>query len=200
MKCPECLEWLYDFQAGKLEEKTRNLLQEHLSRCAKCQRELKDLKATLGILSQEKQIKPGEEFWVNFLPEVRKKLEKREKKRFAFDFKPRFLFASLSLALILIVATVLIWKQKPTPLTEFSGTDEEVLAYSPTSHSYELAEILTDSTAQEKLDNLLSDEEKSNLLSAEDKFYQNKSADELLQDLDYEQLKIVEEKLKTMKI
>lgn len=53
-------------------------LEEHLKECEQCASEFSGMKATLSVMDRREKKEPSEEFWVNYLPNLEKRLEQEE--------------------------------------------------------------------------------------------------------------------------
>ncbi|TKJ40099.1 hypothetical protein CEE37_10205 [candidate division LCP-89 bacterium B3_LCP] len=78
-------------------------LQAHLNECERCSEELRTLELLSDNLASQKEEDPGELFWVNFVPNLRKRLEYTQitKRSKDFTWAP-----ALGLALLLVAVLI----------------------------------------------------------------------------------------------
>ncbi|MDY6973177.1 MAG: hypothetical protein SV775_12725 [Thermodesulfobacteriota bacterium] len=78
MKCRKVKSLLLDFFEGELKEDTKKMLANHLVACTRCSDELKTIEKTLEALKSSGLKDPGEDFWDEFLLNVKKELSSQK--------------------------------------------------------------------------------------------------------------------------
>ncbi len=103
---------MVEYIDGILPPEEAQPVQAHLAGCPACRKEEEVL---LAVLSEARAPlpEPGELFWINFLPEVRAKIALRPEPWFATLFKPAVGWGSLSLATLMLLAGILVWRMAP---------------------------------------------------------------------------------------
>jgi hypothetical protein len=103
---------LIEYIDGILLPEEAQPVQAHLAGCPACRKEEDVL---LAVLSEARAPlpEPGELFWINFLPGVRAKIALRPEPWFATLFKPAVGWGSLSLATLMVLAGILVWRMAP---------------------------------------------------------------------------------------
>lgn len=102
MKCKKIKKRLVDYIEDELRDSEKKVIDEHLKICNKCSMELNSLRETISLTKKAIVPRISERFWVNFLPNVREKIEKKEQKKPLFSFKVVPAFA-ISLSILFII-------------------------------------------------------------------------------------------------
>jgi hypothetical protein len=129
MKCRDCQKLLTEYVDGALSEREVQAVRAHLAGCPNCQTEEK---AVARILSEARGPlpEPGDLFWINFLPRVRERIFSRPEPWYGFLFKPSVGWGSLSLATLLLLAGIMVWRMAPVWYTiEPSVSPGDYLGY-----------------------------------------------------------------------
>ena len=203
MKCRDCRDKLIEYIDGILPPEEAQPVQAHLAGCSACRKEEDVL---LAVLSEARAPlpEPSELFWINFLPEVRGKIALRPEPWFATLFKPAVGWGSLSLATLMVLAGILVWRMAPIRegASPYSKATADYLSYETgyplDEHLAQAVETSTDETeARHKVFEKLSPQGEQGQGSqvqqgdAED-------LDNLLEGLTPEQKKALDQKIKEL--
>lgn len=205
MRCKEVSQVLIDYHESSLDADQRRWVEQHLSECVKCGDRLKEVEQLYQLLAKERVPSPGESFWTGFLPEVRARIERKKKRRGLLIPKPRLAFGILTILAVTIVSIFMFTLDKRNLVDRQSEQMAEIAISSPefSSTTEELAEILS-AEAEVSLDVLLSNGEGEELDFIEgileESYLSQVSLNSMLGDLDLEELKKVEEKIKALQI
>ncbi len=205
MRCKEVSQVLIDYHESSLDADQRRWVEQHLSECVKCGDRLKEVEQLYQLLARERVPSPGESFWSGFLPEVRARIERKKIRRGLLIPKPRLAFGILTILAVTIVSIFMFTLDKRNLVDRQSEQMAEIAISSPefSSTTEELAEILS-AEAEVSLDVLLSNGEGEELDFIEgileESYLSQVSLNSMLGDLDLEELKKVEEKIKALQI
>jgi len=142
---------LIEYTDGILPPEEAQPVQAHLAGCPACRKEEDVL---LVVLSEARAPlpEPDELFWINFLPEVRGKIALRPEPWFATLFKPAVGWGSLSLATLMLLAGILVWRMAPIRegAPSYSKATADYLSYETgyplDEHLAQVVETSTDKT------------------------------------------------------
>ena len=168
MKCKHVQQYLLDYSEELLDQKTRFLVDEHLSKCAECTKELQEIEQTIHLLQSLPVQEPPETFWPDFTSNVMREVRKLDavpvEKR-SFFFFPKVRIAMAVAVLILVISGLALYFsgafQKlwhPAELTaQRSGVQhvEERVASQDSESEKELNEILDKFASDELMDDIL---------------------------------------------
>lgn len=151
MKCRDCRDKLIEYIDGILPPEEAQPVQAHLAGCPACRKEEDVL---LAVLSEARAPlpEPNELFWINFLPGVRGKIALRPEPWFATLFKPAVGWGSLSLATLMLLAGILVWRMAPirNGAPSYSKATADYLSYETgyplDEHLAQAVETSTDKT------------------------------------------------------
>lgn len=112
MKCRKVKKRLVDYIEDELKALEKKAIDDHLEACHKCSAELNGLRETIGLTKRVKVPLLSERFWINFLPNVREKIEEREQRKQLFSFKlvPAFV---VSLSILFIISIFYFRNREP---------------------------------------------------------------------------------------
>jgi predicted anti-sigma-YlaC factor YlaD len=207
MKCKKIHILLSDYLEDSLDPSERKWVEQHLEECDGCRLELKKMKQLYGLLDQD-QVPPMEEnYWTNFLPQVRVRIEERKKPKFSLVPKTRLALGLLSVLLVAIIGYNLLHAPQKNPALVDLNQNTEITVTDPmlSSAADQLADALSaESTQSTAAGVILSEEEKQNLdltvtLLAEN-YLNQKEISSILEDLNSEELKQLEENINKLKL
>ena len=205
MRCKEVSQVLIDYHESSLDADQRRWVKQHLSECEKCRDQLKEIEQLYQLLARERVPSPGESFWTGFLPEVRARIERKKKRRGLLIPKPRLAFGILTILAVAIVSIFMFTLDKRNLVDRQSEQMAEIAISSPefSSTTEELAEILS-AEAEVSLDVLLSNGEGEELDFIEgileESYLSQVSLNSILSELDLEELKKLEERIKALQV
>ena len=90
MRCEEFDELIYFFWDGRIDERKKAELEEHLSICNRCKEKLVLLESIEGKAKQAKIKEPSQEYWDTFSNRVRERIIARTEESFSFKLKKIF--------------------------------------------------------------------------------------------------------------
>ncbi|MGB2768328.1 MAG: zf-HC2 domain-containing protein [Candidatus Zixiibacteriota bacterium] len=205
MRCKEVSQVLIDYHESSLGSEERGAVEKHLRECDRCRKELGEIEELYQLLAKESVPSPQESFWTNFIPEVRARIESKKKTRGLFFPRPRLVLGVLTVLTVAIVSVFMFTLDKRNLVERPSEQMAEIAISSPefSSTTEELAEILS-AEAEVSLDVLLSNGEGEELDFIEgileESYLSELSLNSMLGDLDLEELKKVEEKIKALQV
>ncbi|MFH1825007.1 MAG: zf-HC2 domain-containing protein [Candidatus Firestonebacteria bacterium] len=100
IKCADVKNNILDYINNEIDKVEREDISEHLKGCKDCRTKLLEYEEILKLSKSIKLKKPDEKFWINFLPNVRSRLEK--KKNILNIFKPVIAFSCALIFLLII--------------------------------------------------------------------------------------------------
>jgi len=104
MECKETHFLLNDYLEGSLSSDDKTRVEQHLSGCESCRRDLKEIKLISDMLTQDRVPEMEEQFWINFLPQVRSRIEKQRKPTRTLVPRTRLVLGFLSILLVAIIS------------------------------------------------------------------------------------------------
>ncbi len=93
---------LADYLKKLLSAEEERELVRHLTDCAECQQELREMEATLEVLSEEKELELPQTFWNEMSGKIKTGIEKEKVKRPIF--KPAWVLAPIAAMMALFLA------------------------------------------------------------------------------------------------
>jgi hypothetical protein len=78
MNCPDLIIKLPDYHLGRLSNDENKIIDEHLSNCKSCKALAAQIQDTLKYIHDEKQWEPDSSYWNNLLPQIHKRIQKKE--------------------------------------------------------------------------------------------------------------------------
>lgn len=129
--CRTILELLPQYHVGALRGRRLRAVEEHLSTCTECQRELEALSATAELLDATEPLRPSRDLW----PAVAAALRSRETRpawfRSLVPVTPRAAVAASLLVVVIVAAVVLLpVRQSHEPAAILPrGVDDEALLF-----------------------------------------------------------------------
>ncbi len=207
MKCKEIHFLLNDYFEGSLPDEDITGVRQHLSECESCRLKLKEIELIHNVLTQDSIPQPEENFWVNFLPELRSRIEEKRKPRKILVPQTRLALGFLSILLVAIISFQLFRTDQRKLAEMKSNQNVEIAVADPnlSSSADQLADALSAESTQTSTGGvILSEEEKRNLdltgtLLAED-YLSQKEIGSILDELSSEELKKLEENINQLKL
>lgn len=207
MKCKEIDRFLIEYHEDALSPDKKKQVEEHLAGCEGCRLRLEEIQHAYKMLAKDETPQPDENFWVNFLPQVRSRIEAKEKPRTIFQPKVKWAVGLASMLLAVIVGSLLFTKDNQTLVQqEVEQPLETTLALSnPYTYADQLAEVLTSQVTETiPVEMLLSNGGANQLeLAADvlDEEYLNQSdINSILRQLSLDELKQLEDNVKTLSV
>lgn len=106
MNCERARQFLDAFAAGELDVSQRQNVEEHVERCAACQKELAAMRRTISFLMEFHELDPP----ADFVPQLRERIESRRRRPILERFLPRPAFArALAAVSCVMLAGLGIW-------------------------------------------------------------------------------------------
>jgi hypothetical protein len=204
-RCKDISPLLIEYQENSLGPEERGAVEKHLRECDRCRKELGEIEELYQLLTKESVPSPQESFWTNFIPEVRARIESKKKTRGLFFPRPRLVLGVLTVLTVAIVSIFMFTLDKRNLVDRQSEQMAEFAISLPelSSTSDELAEILS-AEAEVSLDVLISNGEGEQLDLVEgileEDYLSELSLNSVLSELDLEELKKVEEKIRALQI
>ena len=206
-KCKDIHRLLIEHHDDSLHPILRKKVEEHLADCEECRRSLEEIERVYGLLAKESVPVPQENFWVNFLPQVRSRIEGGEKPRGVLFPRIRWSVGMVSMLLLVIIVSLLFTSDRPTLVErETEPMEDLALAFSdPYDYTDQLAEmILSQEDASLPVEVLLSDDGVKDLELAqevlEEEYVYEMDLNSILSELSLEELRQLEEEIRTLDI
>lgn len=183
-ECTEFQQQLADYIEKRLSPDQEREIIEHLKDCPSCQHELKESEVAWAVLQKEQDRELSPAFWANFAAEIRERIEKKKSRGLAF--KPAWVLAPAAAALVIFAAISLFEIDKQF-LSQKASQPEGSLVWLETQPNQNLfAQEL-----EQSLDNLTQE--------AQEIYWEDEDLTTLLAELNEEQFKILEEKVRNLK-
>jgi anti-sigma factor RsiW len=207
MKCKDFEELLVQYLEDSLDPKERKKVEQHLGECEACRINLQEMESTLHLLAEEQLPQPEEDFWINFLPQVRSKIDAEEKPSFTLFPKPRLVSGVVSVMVIVLLGLFLFnvsQKRVGDPLTE-SSTESILSEVEYSSSAEQLAEVLSSEEDESlEVEVFLSSSEEEELALTEsileDDYLSGQSLNSILGELSVQELKQIEKSVKALQV
>lgn len=206
MSCTKITSLLVDYYQDSLGPDEKKLVQEHLRVCESCRKELMEIQSLFEVLKREKIEKVEEDFWTNFVPEIRKRIDQAPSPRLTWNLIPKlgpllgFAIAILVVGIFMFskdygsrVSGVLTYEQTYTySLYEFeSPTDQLAGILSLTEDTEEIADLIT----------LGNGESITNLEKVvNDQYWEKVELQDILEDLSSEEWQLLEKNIEKITI
>ncbi len=204
MRCKEIQLLLAEYHDNSLDPGKREKVAQHLTECENCRLSLEKIDQLHRLLAEESLPQPEESFWTNFLPEVRSRIEAKSKPGFSLFPKPKLAFGLMSVLVVMVLSIFLLTGNEKN-LVEFrtESMEESILPESDLfPYADQLAEVLSEEE-ELSIDAFLSNGEGEELELTErileEDYLSEESVSSILSDLSVEELKQVEESIKTLK-
>lgn len=207
MKCTEIHFILNDYREGSLSGDDKARVEQHLSGCESCRQDFKEIKLIFDMLAQDHVPEMEEQFWINFLPEVRSRIENKRKPIRTLIPKTRLVLGFLSILLVAIISFQLfntdqrnLAQLKPSQSLESVVTEPNL-----STAADQLAEVLSAPAMQSTaIGVILSQEEKQNLDSTgtllTDDYLSQSDLNSILSELSSDELKLLKESMNRIKL
>jgi predicted anti-sigma-YlaC factor YlaD len=206
MKCNEVHPLLNDYLEGSLSSDDKTGLEQHLSECESCRHDLNEMKITYDLLALDHVPEMEERFRINFLPEVRSRIEKRKPNRTLIP-KTRLALGFLSVLLVAIISFQLFSTDQRNLAQMKSSRSIETVVTDPnlSTAADQLAEVLSaPATPSTAIGVVLSPEEIQNLDSTgillTDDYLNQSDLNTMLSELTSDELKQLEESMNQIKL
>jgi predicted anti-sigma-YlaC factor YlaD len=207
MKCEDIRKLLFDNDYDSLHPEQREEVQRHLAECEGCRSKLEEIRQTLGLLAHDRVPEREESFWVDFLPEVRSRIEQKQKTRWLAWPKIRWAVGLVSALTLVIVGSLLVTRKDQNLVQQDTGQalETSIALSDPDSYADQLAEVLSTAGAEStSVAALLADSQNQDLTLAEqvlDEDYLGESdLGSLLSELSLEELKQLEQNINSLQV
>jgi hypothetical protein len=204
MQCKKIQPLLVEYHDDSLDPEKKEKVAQHLAECESCRLSLEKIEQLHRLLAEESVPQPEESFWTNFLPEVRSRIEAESKPKFSLFPRPKLAFGLMSVLVVMVLSIFLFTgNEKNVVELRTESTAESILPQSDlTPYTDQLAEVLS-GDGELSIDAILSNSEGEELdlteKILEEDYLSEESASSILSDLSVEELKQVEESIKTLK-
>lgn len=205
MKCKNIREKLTEYLDGGLSPELRKDIETHIGDCVSCRRELESLKKILSSVKEVSVPDPGELFWVNFLPEVRRKISEENKRIpwYGIIFKPKVVWGSGTLVIVTVFLFIFFYfGARNANKLENGGEYYYTGEYTPPLEEQLVQAVEQSEDKKETEKRIIKKFFPVEEDSLDEKFlerYEKRNLDEIIDDLDEEQIKSLIEKLNQMK-
>lgn len=206
MSCRKIKSLLVPYYENSLSSEEKKMIEGHLRVCDDCRKHLKEIESLFELLKLEKTEKTEEHFWINFVPEIRRRIEKGRSPRLIL--KPIGQLAPfLGFAIAVLVVGVILFSRDYVSMIRGVPDINEIESYSLydfENTTDELAEILSSVGGAEEMGDLISADDRESILALEeivDDQYRDKAGwEEIVEDLSSEELSLLEREIQKIKI
>jgi len=207
MKCNKIHILLSDYLEDSLDPGERKWVEQHLGECDCCRLKLKEMKQLYGVLAQDEAPQREEDFWTNFLPQVKSRIGEKKRLKGSLVPKTRLALGFLSLLLVVIIGYNLFHTDLRNLTGMESNQNVEMTVTEPvlSSAADQLADALSAESTQSKVTGvILSEEEKEDLDSTvtllTENYLSQKEISFILDELNSDELKQLEESINKLKL
>jgi len=203
MSCRKIRSLLVDYNENSLTPEERKLVEDHLRVCVRCREELKEIQALFEVLEREKPEKVEENYWTNFVPEIRRRIESPAPPRLIGNLLPQLAPLMGFAVAILVIGIFLFSKDYSTSVPTYEQTQTYSL-YEIENPVDQLADILSLAEDTEGIKDLITlgngEDFKALNQMVDDQYWEKVQLEDLLKDLSSEELKLLENKIEDIKI
>jgi predicted anti-sigma-YlaC factor YlaD len=207
MKCNEIHILFSEYLEDSLEPIEKKRVEQHLEECDGCRLKLKEMKELFGVLAQDKVASMEEDYWTNFLPRVRARIEEKKRPKFSLVPKTRLALGLLSLFLVAFIGYNLLHTPQRNPALVDLNQNVEINVTDPmlSSAADQLADAISAESTQATVTGVvLSEEEKQELDSTAtlltENYLSRKEISSILDELNSDELKQLEENINKLKL
>jgi predicted anti-sigma-YlaC factor YlaD len=207
MKCEDIRKLLPEYHDESLLPEQREEVRRHLAGCEGCRFRFEEIRRTLGLLAQDSVPEREESFWVDFLPQVRSRIEQKQKTRWLAWPKIRWAVGLVSVLTLVVVGSLLVTRKNQNLVQQETGQalETSIALSNPDSYVDQLAEVLSTAGAEStSVAALLADTQNQDLKLAEqvlDEDYLGESdLGSLLSELSLEELKQLEQNISSLQV
>lgn len=206
MSCSEITSLLVDYNENSLKPEGKKLVEDHLRVCLSCREELKEIQTLFKVLEQEKTEKAEEDFWINFVPEIRRRIESPTRPRLIGNLLPQLGPLLGFAAAILVIGIFLFSKDYSTnvrsvPTYELTQTYSLYELESPVD---QLADILSLAEDTEEIKDLITLGNGESFMAldeiVDDQYWDKVELQDILEDLSSEELQLLEKNIEKITI
>ncbi len=206
MSCKKIKNLLVDYYENSLESEGKKLVEDHLRTCESCPRHLQEVESLFDLLAQEKTEKPEESFWIDFVPEVRGRIDEVSPPKSVWSLFPR-LAPRLGLVIALLLVGVILFSNDYRFANRVAPEFQEETTYSLydfENSEDQLAEILSSMEARDQTGGLISPDDEKTILAlqetVEEQYWDKAGWDEILEDLSTEEVNLLEREIEKIEI
>ncbi|MGB2696245.1 MAG: zf-HC2 domain-containing protein [Candidatus Zixiibacteriota bacterium] len=206
MNCKKITSFLVDYQQDSLGPEEKKMVEEHLRTCDGCREELKEIQTLFEVLKREKTEKVEENFWTNFVPEIRKRIDRAPSPRLKWNLIPK-LGPLLGFAIAILVVGIFLFSKDYSSRVSGVLTYEQMGTYSLyefESPVDQVAGILTLAEGTEEINDLITSGNGESFMDLEkivdDQYWEKVELQEILEDLSSEELQILENNIEKITI
>jgi predicted anti-sigma-YlaC factor YlaD len=207
MKCNEIHILFSEYLEDSLEPSEKEKVERHLEECDGCRLELEEIKRLYGLLEQDKVPPMEEDYWTNFIPRVRARIEEKKRPKFSLVPKTRLALGLISLFLVVVIGYNLLHIPQRNTTTVDLSQNLEMTVTDPllSSAADQLADVLSSDSVQATVAGaVLSEKEKEDLDSTvtllTENYLSHREISSILDELNSEELKQLEENINKLKL
>ncbi len=206
-RCRDIEILLIEYHEDSLDPSQRKKVEEHLAVCESCRIKLEELQQAYGLLAED-SVPPAEEsFWIDFLPQVRSRIEAKRRPGWILWPRARWAVGVVSVLALVIAGSLFLVREDVTLVEQEAGESVEtgIALTDPYTYADQLAEELSsDSGGTFPVEALLANGGADDLGLAEDvleeDYLSQRDFGSVLSELSLEELKELEQSIKTLNI
>jgi len=207
MKCKDIQKLLFDYHDNALHPEPREKVEKHLAGCQACRLKLEEIRQTFGLLAQDAVPEMEESFWVDFLPQVRSRIEQRPRPRWVVWPKVRWAVGLVSVLGLVIVGSLVLTRHDQNLVQQETeqGLETRIALSDPDSYADELAEVLSSQGGDSlSVETLLAGGGSQDLRLAEqvlgESYVSETYPGSILSELSLEELKQLEQNIRSLEV
>ena len=206
MTCSRITALLVHYNENSLTAKEKKMVEDHLRLCLNCREELKEIQTLFEVLEREKTERVEENFWINFVPQVRERIDQVSQPKSAWSLFP-LLAPRLGLVIALLLVGVILFSNDYRFANRVAPEFQEETTYSLydfQDSEDQLAEILSSVEATDQVGNLILKNDEKTILAleetVEEQYWDKAGWDEILEDLTSEEMNLLEREIEKIEI
>lgn len=206
MNCSKITSLLVDYNEDSLTPEEKRMVEEHLRGCESCRKELKEIQSLFGVLEREKTEKVEDSYWINFVPEIRKKLTQAPPPGFKWNLIPQ-LGPLLGFAIAILVAGIFLFSKDHSSQIQSVSRSEQTQTYSLydfESPVDQLADILSLTEGTPEFQDLVTSGNGESIMTLEkivdEQYWEKVELQDILEDLSSEELQLLEKNIEKITI
>ena len=206
MNCRKITSLLVDYNEDALTAEEKKMVEEHLRVCESCRKELKEIQSLFGVLEREKTENVEDSYWINFVPEIRKKILQAPPPGFKWNLIPK-LGPLLGFVIAILMTGIFLFSKDHSSQIRSISLSEQTRTYSLydfESPVDQLADILSLTEGIQEFKDLVTGGNGESILTLEkivdEQYWEKVELQDILEDLSSEELQLLEENIEKITI
>jgi hypothetical protein len=206
MNCGKIKKLLIGYYENSLSIEEKGMVESHLRTCQACREELKEIGSLFEVLRGEKTEETQPDFWINFVPEIRKRIDRAPRPGWGWNLVPKLAPLFGFVTVILLVGVILFSRDYRFLNRAVPEFEQETIytLYDFENTTDQLAEVLSLTESAEGMATLISAGDGQSISAlqeiVEDQYWEKTEWDDLLDGLSLEELDLLEQKIEKITI